>query len=496
MKYNLRLRIGALALTAMAFMGAVFNPHRIISDEDMTDFTRMSLAGVQSFLTRQGGILANYRTTDVDGVNRSAAEIIYNTSYKYRLNPQFLLATLQKESSVVTGHNQNLVDWAAGFGVCDGCSKDSPNVIKYKGFAKQVNAAADRIRNYYLADLDAKNSTISGWGVGVTKTTLDGLAITPENKATAVLYTYTPWVGYHAGDPSVGGNSLFFDIMERFFPNRSISLLDYPNLSLFQNTGDGSVYKLEEGLLRPITSQTALLANYNASQIIQVDSAVIDKYEQGDPITFPRFILVQGPSGGVFLIDSDHKRRAITSAEVFKNLGYNPAEVIPISQADLDLMGENPPITAQDKYPLGAVLQNSTTGAIMYLDDHKQLHPIWSKEILTNRFQGYPIYAETEANLAEYEQDDPIAFEDGTLLKIPERDTIYVIDDGKRRPVSSVAVIDKLGGFDRLVNTSKDLLKLYPKGDPLTLKKKDDSKQTKKEHKNKTGDKKKTSSND
>lgn len=446
-----------------------FNPHKIISDEDMTDYTRMSLTGIASFLDQQGGILSDYSTTDVDGVTRSAAEIIYNTSYRYRLNPQFIIAHIQKESSLITGSNSNLLDWALGYGVCDSCSKDDPTVIKYKGFAKQLDAAGNKIRNSYLADLDTKNSTISGWGVGRPKTTLDGISITPQNKATAVLYTYTPWLGYHGGDSSVGGNSLFYDVMERFFPNRSVSILEYPNLTLFQDTLSGSVYKLEHSELRPIISYTALLANYDTSEIIPVDSSVIQRYDLGDPITFPKFILVQAPSGGIYLIDQDHKRRAITSQEIFRTLGYNPEEVLPISAAELATVAENPPITEADKYPLGALLQNTKTGAVAYLDTADTLHPIWSKEVMDNRYKGYAIYQESEAALKSYEAGDPIKFADGTLLKIPERDTIYVIDGGKKRPINSEAVIEKLGGYGRVVTTNKQLLKLHETGAELKI---------------------------
>ncbi len=448
---------------------ATFNPHKIISDDDLTDYSRMSLSGIQTFLDREGGILADYSTTDVDGVQRSAAEIIYNTSYRYKLNPQFILATVQKESSLVTGSNSSLLDWALGYGVCDSCSKDDPNVVRYKGFAKQLAAAADRIRNSYLEDLDSRNSTVSGWGVGVTKTTLDGISITPQNKATAVLYTYTPWLGYHGGDASVGGNSLFFDLMERFFPNRASSVLAYPDLTLLQDSITGAVYKLEDNKIRPITSYTALLANYDPSRIIVVDSSVIERYSEGDPIMVPRFILVQGPNGGIYLIDSEHKKRAITSAEVFRQLGYNPEEVLPINQADLDAIPSNPPITAADRYPLGAVLQNASTGAVQYLDDDGTVHPIWSRGILENRFKGYTINAEAASAIATYAQGNPIKYADGTLLKIPERDTIYVIDDGKKRPVLSGEVLDRLGGYSSVVVASKAELKLHETGKPMRL---------------------------
>jgi hypothetical protein len=47
----------------------------------------------------------------------------------------------------------------------------------------------------YFADLDAKGETIAEWAVGRRKRTLDPCSVTPRNRATAALYTYTPWVG-------------------------------------------------------------------------------------------------------------------------------------------------------------------------------------------------------------------------------------------------------------------------------------------------------------
>ncbi|MFA6474600.1 MAG: hypothetical protein WCV88_00175 [Patescibacteria group bacterium] len=465
----LTLAIFVPLVVPLASFAAPFNPHDIISNEDMTDYSRMSLTSIQTFLSNRGGALSDYTTTDVDGTQRSAAEIIYNTAQRYQLNAQFIIATVQKESSLVTGHNTNLLDWALGYGVCDSCSKDDPLVIKYKGFAKQLDAAGNQIRNGYLADLEDHNSTISGWGVGITKTTLDGIAITPQNKATAVLYTYTPWLGYYGGASYVGGNSLFYDIMEGFFPNRASVYLRYPNLTLLQDSISGAVYKLERNQLRPITSTTALLANYNPNQIVTVDSSVIDRYNFGTPIAVPKFILVQGPTGGIYLIDGDHNKRAITSASVFHNLGYNPEEVIPMTQAELNIIPDGVPITENNKYPLGAVLQNKTSGAVVYLDESGYIHDIRSKTILENRFKGYAIEAESPAVLQQFPQRPAIKYADGTLLKIPERDTIYVIDGGKKRPIASTGILKRLGGRDQIIQVKKDDLKLHKTGKPLRL---------------------------
>lgn len=459
-----------LAMANPVYAGA-FNRNRVISDNDLTDYTRMSASSVQTFLSSQGGILATYRGTDIDGVERSAAEIIYNASYRYRINPQFTLTRIQTESSLVTGNRASLLDWAMGYGVCDGCSKDNPNVVKYKGFSKQVDAALNKIRNSYLASLESGGFTISGWKVGVAKNTLDGITIIPENNATAVLYTYTPWLGYHGGNSSVGGNSLFYDLMDRFFPGRTSERLDYPDSTLFQDVRNGSVYKLENGKIRPILSSTALLANYDPSRIIPVDDITLNRYEEGYPIVAPKYLLLQDPRGGIFLIDKRHMRRAITSREIFYNLGYNPEEVIPVSDAELTTIPEGAPLVDTDKYPIGALVQNSQSGAVLYIDQQDKLHEIWDRSIMDSQFKGAAVHSESNVFLSSLDLDEPVKFSDGTLIKIPYRDTIYVVDDGKKRPVESENVLKRLGGYENVVETTKGVLQLHEMGKPLSIEK-------------------------
>ncbi len=478
------LVLGIFTLSASAAQAA-FNPNKVISKADLEDYNTMSVTAIQNFLQKQGGILKNYQTKDVDGANRSAAEIIYNAAYRHQINPQYLLVRIQTESSLVTGSNANLIPWATGLGVCDSCSKSNPKVLKYKGFAKQVDGSADLMRNGYLAALYSGGSTVSGWKVGVPKTSSDGVTIIPQNNATAALYTYTPWVGYHGGNSSVGGNSLVFDLFKRFFPNRASLDIDYPNSSLLQDVHTGAVYKLEGGKLRPITSYTALLINYDTNRIIPVDSSVINRYEEGSVIAVPKFILVQDENGGIHLIDKRHKRRAITSRESFYNLGYNPEEVLPITNAELASIPEGAPITDADRYPIGGLVQN-TTGAVMYYDQNNEVHEIWDRSIMETRFKGFVVHPESESFFANANSGDPIIFEDGTLVKIPYRDTIYVIDNGRKRAVPSTKMLNKLGGFESVVETTKPVLQLHETGRDFVKNSNKKKKSKKKKGKKKT----------
>src|SRR3989339_1495590 len=79
---------------------AEFNPAFIISDEEMQSTVNWTKDDIQKFLESKGSYLVNFLGEDADGVYRQASEIIYLASQKYKINPKYLLVTLQKEQSL------------------------------------------------------------------------------------------------------------------------------------------------------------------------------------------------------------------------------------------------------------------------------------------------------------------------------------------------------------------------------------------------------------
>ncbi|MBU0646678.1 hypothetical protein KJ611_04405, partial [Patescibacteria group bacterium] len=69
---------------------AEFNPHFLVSDDEMTDILAMDYDELQRFLNR--GYLGRYITQDFTGTTKTAAEIIWTEAQRYQINPQFILA--------------------------------------------------------------------------------------------------------------------------------------------------------------------------------------------------------------------------------------------------------------------------------------------------------------------------------------------------------------------------------------------------------------------
>lgn len=118
-------------------------------------------------------------------VRDDVATIIYKVSAACNISAQWIIATLQKEQSLVTSaRTASTFDKALGYGCPDGGSCDSSKA----GLFNQIYSAARQMQKYRLSP--------GGFSfkVGVTSSTLEGEQVTPGNQATASFYNYTPHV--------------------------------------------------------------------------------------------------------------------------------------------------------------------------------------------------------------------------------------------------------------------------------------------------------------
>ena len=219
-------RLGAIAAVAIVALLArpasahAYTNGRLMDDQVFDNVSTMNQSQIQSFLVAHGSTcLANYSdidfnwngTTWVYGPgNISASQIIYKAAQQWGINPQVLIATLQKEESLVTGTNCD--SWRYNSAMGYGCPDGGGCNPKYAGFSKQVLWGAwqlkfNRERSEGLTAWDDDgNITYGGFmtqgsfarcaGCSTNfytgNATIDGQSIYLENGATASLYTYTP----------------------------------------------------------------------------------------------------------------------------------------------------------------------------------------------------------------------------------------------------------------------------------------------------------------
>ncbi len=197
----------------------------VISDSRFTASGTMSEQDIQWFLTSKGSYLANYTVpaerdvawhgvnyhespwigpvgSEVNSTGWSAAHLIYQVSQWYGINPQVLLATIQKESSLITNSNPpyyGLVQWSMGYAyteggilnVCRTATNHNPTG-SCAGFAMQMDWAGGGLKSW-MTWANNKDSRAGQYYTGNT-VAIDGQSVYLGNGATAALYRYTPHI--------------------------------------------------------------------------------------------------------------------------------------------------------------------------------------------------------------------------------------------------------------------------------------------------------------
>jgi hypothetical protein len=252
------------ATTALAADARNYNAGRIIDDGIFTNSNAMTAANIQSFFNSKavcdtygtktselgGGTraqwlaahgistpitcLRDYYENVTTGANNygkgipagaiSAAQIVYNYSQQFSINPQVLIVTLQKENGLITDEwpTPKQYSEALGFGCPDNVAPGAPACNPaYGSFSAQVYQAARHFRGFI-------NDT-PGWYVPFDTGT-NSVRFSPDsncgsgnvnivNRSTVALYSYTPYqpnqaalnAQYGGGDGcSAHGNRNFY----------------------------------------------------------------------------------------------------------------------------------------------------------------------------------------------------------------------------------------------------------------------------------------------
>ncbi len=478
------LILAPLSTFAQNTVDPEFNPGNIISDSEILNTNSLSLLEIQNFLNKQGGFLANYRTSNAHGTaNKSAAEIIYEAAtanydcedielsespteeekkLKCRrvttVNPKFLLVLLQKEQSLIDDvtPKQSQLDWATGYGCPDNWACNP----YYKGFGKQINSASLQFR-YYMDHPEGYKYKAGGtytftnpYGV----ITNEPMKVTIENTATAGLYNYTPHV--------FNGNYNFFKLWKKYFPKNP---LVYPDGTLLRINGEVGVWLIDGGMKHPFLSRGALTSRFDEKKIIVVEKSVLDNYEKGTPIKFPNYSIIKTNEDKKTYLLVDNYKRLIVNEAAFKSIGFNPEEVIDAPAADLEgyLAGTN--LTATSTNITGTLMQSTKTGGVYFVQDNTKA-PLVDRIFLSTKFKGKKIIKATETTLAKYTKIAPVLFGNGELLKSPASAAVYLIDSGTKRPFNSGTTFETLGyNWSNVITVSPQLLSLYPEGSAMQL---------------------------
>jgi len=444
LNYTSLLLVVIAFLTPLKTRASSFDPDYIISDFELTNSQTMSQTEIQNFLEITDGALKDYSTIDVDGQTKKASEIIYRASQDYKINPEVLIALLQKEKGLITKKNPTNDDynWATGFA----CYDNRGPVKSFRGFAVQIDRAAWRL-NYFLEhpwEFTYRSGQV--YRISWQK-------VVPQNSATAAFYNYTP---------HVQGNKLLWQIWQNWFASEEGNI---PEGSLVRIKNENGVWLIQDNKRRPFRSATVFLMNHKFSEVEIVNQNELEGYEIGEAVTFPNYSLVSLGEEEIFML-ADKEKRPI-SYKMFRAIGFNPEEIIEVEEKDISSyqLGER----IDSPYPTGALLQDEDSKGVYFVKGNIK-QPIIDITILDNNFPYNNIIKISSTELSNFETKSPIKFRDGTLLKTPNSSTVYVVSQEKSCPILSAEIFEAMGyQWDAIINIPENILNLHSPGEIIKI---------------------------
>ncbi len=228
-----------------------FIPGRIIDDAVFTNADSMNVAQIQAFLDSKVPVCDNWGTNGSTPTSRrdyvlskgyalpmkclkeytenglTAAQIIYNVSQQYQINPQVLIVLLQKEQGLVTDDWPTEQQYRSATGY--GCPDTAPCDSQYYGLTNQITWSGKMFRAimdnrptwytpYVLGDNSIQYSPSASCGSSI---------INIQNRATQALYNYTPYqpnqdalnAGWGTAPCGAYGNRNFYLYFTEWFGN-------------------------------------------------------------------------------------------------------------------------------------------------------------------------------------------------------------------------------------------------------------------------------------
>lgn len=459
---------------------AQFDYNHIISDAEAEDHNSLSQVEIKEFLKSHNSFLINYfYEGNNPGPNdisldpeakyfkeRSASEIIWNAAQEARINPKFILTTLQKEMGLVEDPNpkENALVYAMGYGCPDSGGCD----FRFKGFGKQVRSASLQFR-HFLDNIEeykhrpGQRSCVDDY-TPYLPCTAKATEIKPQNRITAAMYVYTP---------HIQGNKLFKALWDKYGFGGAVAgpVLAgiFPEGALVKAKDDEtnqSVYLIQGEKKLPFESMTALVSRYDPRKVLAVASEELSKYQDGDMIRYTNYSILESPDKQKYLVDGLQKR-AIASDEVFRKLGFNPEEVISVSTDDLTSLKDGEAISDAAQNPFGQLLKNMNDDSLYYVKDAKKAMVI-DISIAKANFPDLKISEVTAKTLEKYSDIAPLKLADGTLIKKDKDPNVYVLAGGLRRLIPDGQTFETLGySWSQIITVPVKVLNFHILGEAI-----------------------------
>ncbi|MEA1937117.1 MAG: hypothetical protein U9N04_03325 [Patescibacteria group bacterium] len=210
-----------------------------------------------------------------------------------------------------------------------------------------------------------------------------------------------------------------------------------PNRSLIRVKGKDKVYMVEDGVKQWIPSKAVLYSNgLSFGNVEEVEQEEADTYGDAEEVCYADGTMVRGKGKMKVYVIANGEKRHIESKEAFELLGYNWDKVVDVPVETLGLYRLGTVMKSNSIHPEGALIREKGTDTVYLIEGGKR-KPISTQSIFNARRLNWDkVLVIKKAQMAKFQSGANLQYPDGALVKDPD-DKVYKIDHGEKRWIRS-----------------------------------------------------------
>ncbi|MEX2392924.1 MAG: peptidoglycan recognition protein [Actinomycetota bacterium] len=243
-----------------------------------------------------------------------------------------------------------------------------------------------------------------------------------------------------------------------------VNVWKWANGTFFQAQPSRRTYILDGGKLRRPSSWQSRASRYDADELVTVSDSITKAYAVGSTIGFREGVVAR--DGAQHYVISDGKKRP-TTRSVLSAKGYNLDSIIDSGPTTLAPHATGATLAASGGYPNGAALYSS-------FESEAWMKSGIARPFFNSKVRGsYKIRSIDRAGPADEvitagSTSPVIGLRDGTLVRVTDTTTIYMISDGKRRAFPSSTTFSRMGfKAENILSVTPAELALHEEGASL-----------------------------
>lgn len=241
----------------------------------------------------------------------------------------------------------------------------------------------------------------------------------------------------------------------------------HPNGALIKTANSDKIYVLDNGFKRFIPSPQIFESRYRWQDVVTISENEMTSYSTGNHILFRDGTLISDKNAVYIVVHG--QKRPFASPTTFEMKGYKWENVKKVNDDNtLRIHTTGDALFPHEGRTDGDLIKTANNHNIYLLEDGKK-RLIPSPLVFEMRYQWNDIVTISELEMGFYSTGKNISFPDGMLVR--GDNTVYVIEDAKKRPMAHSTVFEALNyKWGNVVWPSdyKFVLSLYPTGEMIT----------------------------